>query len=361
MPISIPTSVAGISIPGAVNGPLNLLYGNKYNTANFRFPRDVGSNPTRQHVILFTINEPDPNQTPQLGTSSVSILKATPGAAVAVGSAVVGGIINAATGKFDDAKKEVGAIAENADVQTIVNETESLTRLKLARRVKSSIALYVPENVRVDYSADYNNSNLTDALGKNYFLAQGAVSIFNTLKDSDSVVNAVNKAGNDPFVRLGIAKGIDKVFGTDLGDFALQSGGFALNPQVQVLFQGIDFRQFSFDFVLTPYSQEESDMIHEIIKQFKYASAPEMGSNGVFNKGLFMKIPDTFGIKFLYKGAENLKVNRIGECVLQDINVDYSGSGTWATHNDGSPVQIKLSLRFKETIIIDKNRITEGY
>lgn len=360
MPISIPTSVAGISIPGAVNGPLNLLYGNKYNTANFRFPRDVGSNPTRQHVILFTINEPDPNQTPQLGTSSVNILKATPGAAVAVGSAAVEGVLNAVGGdtSFSAPGKK---ISENADVQTIVNETESLTRLKLARRVKSSIALYVPENVRVDYNADYNNSNLTDALGKNYFLAQGAVSIFNTLKGSDSVVNAVNKAGNDPFVRLGIAKGIDKAFGTDLGDFALQSGGFALNPQVQVLFQGIDFRQFSFDFVLTPYSQEESDTIFEIIKQFKYASAPEMGTNGVFNKGLFMKIPDTFGIKFLYKGAENLKVNRIGECVLQDINVDYSGSGTWATHNDGSPVQIKLSLRFKETIIIDKNRITEGY
>jgi hypothetical protein len=86
-----------------------------------------------------------------------------------------------------------------------------------------------------------------------------------------------------------------------------------------------------------------------------------MGTNGVFNKGLFMKIPDTFEIKFLYKGAENLNVNKIGECVLQDIDVDYSGSGTWATHNDGSPVQIRLTLQFTETVIIDKNKITEGY
>ena len=359
MPISIPTSVAGISIPGAVNGPLNLLYGNKYNTSNFRFPRDVGSNPSRQHVILFTINEPDPNQTPQLGTAIGNIARAIPGATVAVVESLVSGVTDVFSG--DTNFKKLSEVGVNKDVETIANETESLTRLKLARRIRCSIALYVPENVRVDYNADYTNSNLTDALGKNYFLAQGAVSIFNTLKGSDSLVNAVNKAGNDPFVRLGIAKGIDKAFGTDLGDFALQSGGFALNPQVQVLFQGIDFRQFSFDFVLTPYSQEESDTIFEIFKQFKYASAPEMGTNGVFNKGLFMKIPDTFGIKFLYKGVENLKVNKIGECVLQDINVDYSGSGTWATHNDGSPVQIKLSMRFKETIIIDKNRITEGY
>jgi hypothetical protein len=360
MPISIPTSVAGISIPGAVNGPLNLLYGNKYNTSNFRFPRDVGSNPTRQHIILFTINEPDPNQTTQMGTSFVNMGEALPGAAAVFASAAIGGILDVFGGNttFNKAGEK---IAESKDIQTISNEAQSLVKLKLNRRVRCSIALYVPENVRVDYNADYTNSNLTDALGKNYFLAQGAVSIFNTLKGSDSVVNAVNKAGNDPFVRIGIAKGIDKIFGSDLRDFALQSGGFALNPQVQVLFQGVDFRQFSFDFVLTPYSQEESDTIFEIIKQFKYASAPQMGTNGVFNKGLFMKIPDTFGIKFLYKGIENLNVNRIGECVLQDINVDYTGSGTWATHNDGSPVQIKLSMRFKETIIIDKTRITEGF
>ena len=61
------------------------------------------------------------------------------------------------------------------------------------------------------------------------------------------------------------------------------------------------------------------------------------------------------------KAAENNRLFKVGDCVLQNVNVDYAGAGSWATHNDGSPVQIKLSLRFKETIIIDKNRITEGY
>ena len=74
-----------------------------------------------------------------------------------------------------------------------------------------------------------------------------------------------------------------------------------------------------------------------------------------------MKIPDTFDIEFLYKGARNTNVHRIGESVLTNVNVDYAGSGTWATHNDGSPVQIKLTLQFTETVIIDKNKIAEGY
>ena len=109
MPISIPTSVAGISIPGAVNGPLNLLYGNKYNTSNFRFPRDVGSNPSRQHVILFTINEPDPNQTPQLGTAFVNIGEALPGAVSDFVDATVGGVVDAIGGNttFNEASKKI--------------------------------------------------------------------------------------------------------------------------------------------------------------------------------------------------------------------------------------------------------------
>jgi hypothetical protein len=40
--------------------------------------------------------------------------------------------------------------------------------------------------------------------------------------------------------------------------------------------------------------------------------------------------------------------------------VDYGPNG-WATFNDGSPVQIKLTLQFKETVIVDKNKIKAGY
>ena len=358
MPISIPTQVAGISIPGAVNGPLNLLYGNKYDKTNYRFPRDVGSNPTRQHVILFTINEPDPIQLGStLGTTIEAGIKAVP---AIVETVIEGGIPSGLRDVRDTANK----IGENKDVKTVLKGVDDLTRTKLNRRASCSIALYVPDTVNVSYNTVYDDDfSLTDALGKNYFLAQGAVSLYNTFKDSGSepLVNTINKAGNDPFVRSIIAKGIDKAFKTNIGEVALQSGGYAMNPQLQVLFRGIGFRDFQFDFVLTPYSQEETNIIKQIIEKFKYASAPEIDTNGAFNQGLFMKIPDTFDIKFMYKGAENPNVHRIGECVLKNVNVDYAGAGTWATHNDGSPVQIRLTLQFTETVIIDKKKIKEGY
>ena len=365
MPISIPTSVAGISIPGAVNGPLNLLYGNKYNKTNYRFPRDVGSNPTRQHVILFTIKEPNPANLGAITTDTLKNLTtlAKDGVTVVSDSTEIGlknGVIPGLEAFVVGTKNIAGSDAG----KSAINNLNELTNVKINRKNGDSIALYVPDTVNVSYSTQYDDSfSLTDALGKPYFLAQGAVSLFNTFKNagSESAINTINKAGNDPFVRTAVASVIDKIAGTNIRDIALNQGGYAMNPQLQVLFRGIGFRQFQFDFVLTPYSQEEADTIKQIIEKFKYASAPEIQSNGIFNQGLFMKIPDTFDIEFLYKGARNTNVHRIGESVLTNVNVDYAGSGTWATHNDGSPVQIKLTLQFTETVIIDKNKIAEGY
>jgi hypothetical protein len=364
MPISIPTSVAGISIPGAVNGPLNLLYGNKYDKTNYRFPRDVGSNPTRQHVILFTIKEPDPIQ---FGTVLQQTGEAVTDLAKTAGRAAITASTQFAAGQNQQAINTLGTAANEAQpaAEKFAEGVNSLTNPKLNRKNGDSIALYIPDTVNVTYSADYNDKfSLTDALGKPYFLAQGAVSLYNTFKNfmNEPVVNTINKAGNDPFVVKKIAEVLSSSrLGTNLTDIALNKSGFALNPQVQVLFEGIGFRNFQFDFLLTPYSQEESDTIKKIIEKFKYASAPEINRNGVFSQGLFMQIPNTFEIEFLYKGARNTNVHRIGESVLTNVNVDYAGAGSWATHNDGSPVQIRLTLQFTETIIIDKNKIKEGY
>ena len=74
MPISIPTNIAGISVPGAINGPLAALYGNKHDLVDLKFPRDLGSNPTRLHVIQFRTLVPKPDsQQPQLASAAATI------------------------------------------------------------------------------------------------------------------------------------------------------------------------------------------------------------------------------------------------------------------------------------------------
>lgn len=395
MPISIPTSIAGISVPGAINGPLSLLYGNKYLMSTHSFPRDLGSNPTRNHVIMFTVMVPAPSNKAAVDiipavTATTNFVKSVIGNPLTAAENAASGIAGAAGTAITGSKEAINTIiqdpAQTASIiangatnladafmnskagSTIIEGLNNLATEPLTRTPGATIALYIPDTVNVQYSASYDNFNMADALGTPYFLAQGATSLLDAFKNdpTNTASGKANAAANDPFVRAGIAKALGGKFGLgnaeDLNALGQFKGGYAENPQTQVLFKKIDFRSFHFDFVLTPHTKEESEAIKKIIYAFKYASAPEFRKNGDqgFSQSLFMTVPDTFKIKFLYNGKENENVNKIGDCVLQSINVDYAPNG-WSTFNDGAPVQTRLTLHFQETMLIDKNRIKEGY
>jgi hypothetical protein len=339
MPISIPTSVAGISIPGAVNGPLNALYRNKYELKGLRYPRDLGTNPTKSHIIRFAIFEPAPSsQQPQLASNLVNITKEL--GRIATGDVTSPEVIKEQTSKL----------------------IESLSATDVKRVARRYIDLYIPDNLNVSYSAAYDDISLTESLGKPYFLAQVASTATDYFKNTKEMsMELANRVANDPFVRSTIANiAQNRLKTSNLPELALKQIGQALNPQLQVLFRGVGFRTFQFDFVLTPYSKEEAIQIKEIIKEFKLAAAPEIKPTAFFEQGMFLNVPDLFNIEFMYKGAINENVHKIGPSVLENINVDYAPNG-WSAHNDGAPVQTRLTLQFKETIIVDKNRIREGY
>jgi hypothetical protein len=46
--------------------------------------------------------------------------------------------------------------------------------------------------------------------------------------------------------------------------------------------------------------------------------------------------------------------------VLKNVDVNYAPNG-WATHEDGSPVQIVMSLNFQEIELVDSADIENGY
>ena len=50
----------------------------------------------------------------------------------------------------------------------------------------------------------------------------------------------------------------------------------------------------------------------------------------------------------------------VDESVIESIDINYSPNG-WSTHNDGSPVQTVVTLQFKETELIDRDKVVRGY
>lgn len=365
---TLPSNIGGISIPDAIRGPLSALYGpGKYEKAIYRYPRDLGSNPARKHSIVFTVLKHKPQQLAQVGSdinALFSDVMSSGGDISSKAKELLNDNTKTIQEKLSDLTNVPGFSEKLGQSSRTLFNSVSQFFIKGNREVGDTIGLYIPDTVNVHYGSDYDTADLSTALGRLYFLAQGATSLTKAFTDQKdrTITNMVNAAGNDPFLReMVFGKMIGGALGMDISRQVLSAGGYAMNPQTQVLFRGVDFRTFQFDFVFTPYSREESVQVKNIIDRFKYYAAPQIDSNGIFNQGMYMKIPDSFDIKFYYGNEENRNVHRIGECVLTDINVDYAGSGQWSTFNDGSPNQIRLTLQFKETFIVDKNRIKEGY
>lgn len=206
------------------------------------------------------------------------------------------------------------------------------------------ISLFMPDSISFNQKASYKNESLTEAFGEIGAIAQTVDSIVNQLGDANWT-NAVKTLG----------QGAAEALFSKNPNIFLQSSGAAVNPQTEVLFTTIDFRTFQFDFLLTPRNLKEANEIRQIIQAFKYYSSPGLDSN---NNRYFL-IPSVFDIMFFYNGEENLNIPKIKTCVLTTVYSDYAPSG-WVTHDDGTPLQTRLTLQFQENQIVTKKDINEG-
>ena len=318
--ISIPSSIGGVNIPGAlVKGPLGALFGNKYNKNTLQYPSDLSS-ATKGHVVQFFINEIVP-----ISFQEINNVNVTGGQVVTEGGQVVNKVANAALNLFDTAK-------------TINMELKPQTK-----RLESSISLYIPDTVNFTYNSSYGNLSLLDVAKE----IAGSVD-FN--KKNNPIMSKLNKYGN--LLSAGIS-----ATQSSAAKLLLRSQGLAINPNQQLMFDGIDFRTYQMAFTFTPYTRQEAETVKEIIKKFKYHAAPQITTAGA---GMFFIPPSTFDVSFLFNGKTNRNINKVAESVLESVDVNYAPNG-WAAHDDGAPVQTTLTLSFREMELIDKTKIQDGY
>ena len=183
--------------------------------------------------------------------------------------------------------------------------------------------------------------------------------------------------------------------------------GAIMNPHKALVYQGPGgFRTFSFTYKFSPASLDEAKAAANIVYFFKYHMHPSMDSNAqnaagqnnpknyttshgarqsgrqaAMFKSLNLKYPDEFLLEIkprskkpkgeLGEPKDNIQKNplfRIDRCFLESCNVDYSTDGVPAFFqpeaNDGDhayPVTTTLSLAFKETKILTREDIVDGY
>jgi hypothetical protein len=393
--ISIPTSVAGISLPGQLGqiakGPLAALYGGK-GVQTLKYPSDLATDATKNHYVQFSIKEVIPagysTRAAQSPGQSIN-LNGIAQAAGALGGFIADGVKSAAAsvasegglaGKTLTATQEqIGKLADTSTAKSF-NEIASTigefipTSLQISPRTteaKAYISLYMPDTLTAQYSADWQEMSLGDmgaGVSTLRMIDQLAVNANQqSFKKEDLKKTLGNLASTDPTVTaiatslLGASGiGSNLLDAKVVGDVILKGQGYAINPQLQMIFRGVGFRSFQLSFMFTPKSLDESREVDNIIKTFKYHFSPGLQAGKTDStQSMFLTSPSIFNVQFKIGQNENQYVPKYGDCVLADIDVNYAPNG-FAAHENGAPVQTTLNLTFKEIVIVDRDKIANG-
>ena len=224
-------------------------------------------------------------------------------------------------------------------------------------RTKDSISLYMPDTLAFDYAQSYSDLSVTADLGNVGLGLSAAASIYDQRKSgvSNQIKNAAPFAAE--FAKNAGLKGGQTLFSAVT---AATGGALAVNPQLELIYQGTGFRSFRFSFMFYPRSKKEAEEVLGIIDSFTFHQAPEVLSSSF---GRYLVPPSEFDIKFYCNGKENPNIPKMTNSVLTGMNVDYAPSG-FASYETllmeperggtGMPVAIRMDLSFKETEIITK-------
>jgi hypothetical protein len=374
----------------ALDGP------SAFKKTSFFYPLDLGNSGDRLHAVQFFINVQqnssyiqsndyniDPSTTgianqnravgpTQLGSSS-NALDVNVSLATGVG-AVIGAAAGLAVAKGGSTKAKVagaivgGAIgAAGSGIAAEIIKQIDLTRK--TKRIASTISLYMPDTLAFTYAHDYDQLSMTAALGKLGFALQTVQSLEDSASATILAQGAKFGIGSGPAggktagnasvaETVGVAAEAKGVVGAGFTQVALYSAGYAQNPQFEMLYRSTNNRQFQFQFNFVPTSKEEAAAIQDIIKTFRFHAAPEIAPTA---GGRYLVPPSEFDITFLYNGVENPNIPKISTCVLENIDLNFAAGGSWTAFDDGRPVEISMTLTFKEVEMIHKQLIQQGY
>ena len=234
---------------------------------------------------------------------------------------------------------------------------------KTTSRISDSVALYLPPNVEDNTSATYRDLT-TGIVG---LVAAGGGQFLDAMKRNDyqqasqQLIGGV-KAISEEALRQSGGAFLDTLAGTEgSADLANLAFGQATNPYMEVMFDQMNVRGFSYNFSFEPRNSQERDDVQDIIKLFRFHMAPEL--KGAQHR--FLTLPSTFDIHYMYQhskdfASENNFYTKIHTCVLEAVNVNYTADGV-KSFQDGSPTKITMALTFKETELLTKQAINAGY
>ena len=360
-------------------GPTAHLNDDPFAFSSISYPRDVTQDMQNGHYMLFYINVQ--NKTKYRYTSAETGLPVNQktmsnvsredqkGGTVSVPTITTHADTDASYRTANLLKGGKGTIL-GTDGATLKKGRKAMTGfssvMPTTTRITDSIAIYLPADVKDATSASYNNAAEMGVIG---LAAAGAVNFTNAMMRNDfaaasnSLLGSAKGVAMEAIKRMG-SEFVGGVAGVDpeaITGFANKAFGQATNPYMEVIFEKVGMRTFSYNFTFSPRNADETEDVQKIIKMFRFHMLPELqGANE-----RFLTLPSTFDIHYMYQmkaevANENQFYSKIATCVLNGVDVDYTPDGV-KSFASGAPTQIKMGLNFMETEMLTKEHVDQGY
>ena len=232
------------------------------------------------------------------------------------------------------------------------------------KKLEKCIALYMPPNVQANYNVKYVDKEIgslaiagSDAI--NAFMNSGG-----SLRTKiETAMKATGPAGKEA-LQVFLNKTLD-TFAEGSQALLNLERGTVVTPRMEMMFEGVGRREFSYTFNFMPKSEQESQIVEEIITHFKFYMMPKY-SNPTTRRE--MDIPGFFEIAYMHDGRENSFLNKVKPSFLTSVQVEYGGDRyttyerTESRRGFGLPPQkSKLTLNFTELEVLSQESIELGF
>jgi hypothetical protein len=222
--------------------------------------------------------------------------------------------------------------------EVVHTDTQQATQAADQKAI-ANVSLYVPENVSLNQTANYE---MTSGIGA--IMAKGDASVGELV--GMGIETITREASNMLLNNLGEAR-------------AQFQKGVASNASRYQLFNGIEFRQFQFQYKFVAKNEKESQEIEKITKVFRKHMLPDFAEGKVG----FYTIPDIFEIEYILSSANGslTTLHKFKPCALTSCEISYGGDGSFGLFFDGKPTNVSMNLTFLELEQVVKKNIDEGY
>jgi hypothetical protein len=264
----------------------------------------------------------------------------------------------------------------NADAVN-VSETRPITDKNIQSLTQGGVILLpMPSNIQDGNSVNYGDDTLDTITGKIFGGAsnvmgtqyngsdpkktvQDNVKEFQTTLSDNAYIAAKSILNSDlkTIAMKSLASQATSIFGGNvtINQVLARENGQILNPNMELLFNGVTLRTFRFSFKMTPRDDKESDQIKYIIRSLKTNMAAKSGGKVGKVGGTFLTTPNIFELTYRKGNNNHPFLHKFKPCALTDMAVNYTGENVYATYGDGTPVSMTMDLTFKELVPIYDN------